>query len=52
LKSCARTIKDKYLLPPETTDFGILFLATEGLYAEALRRPGFAETLQREYSVI
>jgi len=52
LKLCARTINEKYLLPPETTDFGILFLATEGLYAEALRRAGLAETLQREYRVI
>ena len=52
LKLCARTIHQKYLLPPETTDFGILFLATEGLYAEALRRIGLAETLQREYRVI
>jgi DNA recombination protein RmuC len=52
LKQCARTISQKYLLPPETTDFGILFLATEGLYAEALRRPGLAETLQREFRVV
>lgn len=52
LKLCARTIKEKYLLPPTTTDFGILFLPTEGLYAEALRQPGLAETLQREYRVI
>jgi DNA recombination protein RmuC len=52
LKLCARTINEKYLLPPETTDFGILFLATEGLYAEALRRAGLAEALQREYRVI
>ena len=52
LKQCARSISQKYLLPPATTDFGILFLATEGLYAEALRRPGLAEYLQREYHVI
>ena len=52
LKLSARTIGQKYLLPPKTTDFGILFLATEGLYAEALRRPGLAETLQREYRVV
>ena len=52
LKLCARTISEKYLLPPGTTDFGILFLPTEGLYAEALRRVGLAETLQREYRVI
>jgi len=52
LKLCARTISEKYLLPPATTDFGILFLATEGLYAEALRRPGLAESLQRDFRVI
>ena len=39
-------------MPPATTDFGLLFLPTEGLYAEALRRPGLAETLQREHRVI
>jgi DNA recombination protein RmuC len=52
LKLCARTISDKYLLPPATTDFGLLFLPTEGLYAEALRRTGLAEALQRDYRVI
>lgn len=52
LKLCARTISEKYLMPPATTDFGLLFLPTEGLYAEALRRAGLAETLQREYRVI
>ncbi len=48
----ARSIRDKYLEPPHTTDFGILFLPTEGLYAEALRRPGLTEALQREYRVV
>jgi DNA recombination protein RmuC len=52
LKNCARTISSKYLLPPATTDFGLLFLPTEGLYAEALRRPGLAETIQRDHRVI
>ncbi|HYA17915.1 MAG TPA: DNA recombination protein RmuC [Bryobacteraceae bacterium] len=52
IKACARTFSTKYLAPPRTTDFGILFLATEGLYAEALRRPGLAETLQRDYRVV
>ena len=52
LKLCARTISTKYLQPPATTDFGLLFLPTEGLYAEALRRPALAETLQREHRVI
>jgi DNA recombination protein RmuC len=51
LKACARDIRDKYLAPPRTTDFGILFLPTEGLYAEVVRRPGLAEQLQREYKV-
>ena len=48
----ARSIRDKYLAPPHTTDFGILFLPTEGLYAEALRRRGLAEALQREHKVM
>ncbi len=48
----ARAIRDKYLAPPHTTDFAILFLPTEGLYAEALRRPGLAEALQREHKVM
>ncbi len=47
----ARSIADKYLEPPYTTDFAILFLPTEGLYAEVLRRPGLMEALQREYRV-
>lgn len=47
----ARTIREKYLEPPATTDFAVLYLPTEGLYAEALRRPGLAESLQREYRV-
>ncbi len=48
----ARRIREKYLAPPHTTDFGILFLPTEGLYAEALRRPGLVEALQREHKVM
>ncbi|HRD96081.1 MAG TPA: DNA recombination protein RmuC [Rubrivivax sp.] len=48
----ARSIRDKYVAPPYTTDFAILFLPTEGLYAEALRRPGLAEALQREFKVV
>lgn len=43
----ARTIAEKYLSPPMTTDFAILFLPTEGLYAEVMRRPGLADELQR-----
>ncbi|GAB1467715.1 DNA recombination protein RmuC [Candidatus Cloacimonadota bacterium] len=52
IKSCARDIRDKYLNPPQTTDFGILFLPFEGLYAEALRNVGLFETVMREYQVI
>ncbi len=48
----ARQIQEKYIDPPHTTDFGILFLPTEGLYAEVLRRPGLAERLQRENRVM
>ncbi len=52
LRKEALTIREKYVAPPHTTDFGILFLPTEGLYAEALRRPGLIESLQREYKVM
>ncbi len=48
----ARTIREKYVAPPHTTEFAILFLPTEGLYAEALRRPGLMEALQREFRVM
>ena len=51
IKLEARAIRDKYVEPPATTDFAILFLPTEGLYAEAARRPGLAEFVQREYRV-
>ncbi len=47
----ARSIAEKYVEPPYTTDFAILFLPTEGLYAEVLRRPGLMEALQREHRV-
>ena len=47
----ARSMAEKYLEPPFTTDFAILFLPTEGLYAEVLRRPGLMEGLQREHRV-
>ena len=52
LKLEARTIRAKYVAPPHTTDFAILFVPTEGLYAEALRRPGLMEALQREHKVM
>jgi DNA recombination protein RmuC len=47
----ARSIGDKYVEPPYTTDFAILFLPTEGLYAEVLRRPGLMQALQREHRI-
>ena len=52
VKSCARDISEKYLNPPKTTDFGILFLPIEGLFAEVIRRTGLVETIQRECRVI
>ena len=51
IKLEAKSIRDKYIEPPHTTDFGILFLPTEGLYAEVLRRPGLSDWLQRECRV-
>lgn len=47
----AKTIRTKYVAPPHTTDFAILFLPAEGLYAEVIRRPGLFETLQRDHRV-
>lgn len=47
----AKSIRDKYVMPPATTDFGILFLPTEGLYAEMMRRTGFVDEVQRELRV-
>jgi DNA recombination protein RmuC len=52
LRMCARNLGEKHLAPPHTTDFGILFLSTEGLYAEAMRRPGLADGLQRDYRIV
>lgn len=49
---CAKDISDKYLNPPETTDFGILFLPTEGLFAEVVRNTALLETLQSKFNVI
>lgn len=51
IRTEAKTIAEKYLSPPLTTDFAILFLPTEGLYAEVMRRPGLADELQRTYRV-
>nr|WP_315218719.1 DNA recombination protein RmuC [uncultured Duganella sp.] len=47
----AKTISEKYVSPPHTTDFAILFLPTEGLYAEVMRRPGLADELQRLHRI-
>ncbi|MCC7191166.1 MAG: DNA recombination protein RmuC [Phycisphaeraceae bacterium] len=52
VKASARDIDEKYLHPPDTTPFGIMFLPTEGLYAEVLRRPGLLESIQREHHVV
>ena len=47
----AKSISEKYIAPPHTTDFAILFLPTEGLYAEVLRRPGLMESLSRDHRI-
>jgi DNA recombination protein RmuC len=52
VKMEARAIREKYLSPPQTTDFALLFLPTESLYAEILRRPGLFESLQRDQRVV
>jgi DNA recombination protein RmuC len=52
MRASAKKIRDKYIAPPRTTEFGVLFLPTEGLYAEVLRRPGLADALQREFRVM
>ncbi len=52
LKAEAKTIADLYIEVPKTTDFAIMFLPTEGLYAEVLRRPGLAEELQNKYRIM
>ncbi len=52
IRLSAKNLSERHLAPPFTTDFGILFLSTEGLYAEAMRRPSFADVIQREYRVV
>ena len=52
LHGAAKEIHDKYVSPPATTDFAVMFLPTEGLYAELLRKPGQVEELQRKYRVV
>jgi DNA recombination protein RmuC len=51
IRASAKDISQKYLNPPKTTDFGIVFLPTEGLYAEVVRRAGLVEAIQRQYRV-
>jgi len=51
IKNCARDISSKYINPPDTTDFGILFLPVEGLYAEVVRQTSLFELLQRDYRI-
>jgi DNA recombination protein RmuC len=51
IRQCAKDITQKYVLPPKTTDFAIMYLPSEGLYAEVLRRPGLIESLQHDYRV-
>jgi len=52
VNSSAKEIRDKYLNPPDTTDFAIMFLPTEGLYAEVLRQPGQVEKIQQDYRIV
>ncbi len=52
IRKCAKDIHTKYLSPPKTTHFGVMFLASEGLYAEVVRRRGLAESIQREFEVL
>ena len=52
IKQEARTIRDKYIAPPHTTDFAVMFLPTEGIYAEVLRAEGLVEECQTKYKVV
>lgn len=52
IKQDAKSIKEKYIKLPQTTDFAVMYLAIEGLYAEVVRRNGLAESLQRDYKII
>lgn len=52
VKENAKSIASKYIAPPSSTDFAVMFLPIEGLYAEILRRPGLADQIQREFRVI
>lgn len=52
IKIQGKSINEKYVAPPYTTDFAVLFLATEGLYAEAIRRPGLVDALQQHHRIV
>jgi hypothetical protein len=52
IKIAAKDIFEKYIAPPHTTDFAIMFLPTEGLFAEVVRRPGLVDSLQRDFKVL
>lgn len=52
IRRCAKDIHDKYISPPDTTDFGILFLPVEGLYAEVVRQTSLLEILQRDFKIV
>ncbi len=52
VKSFAKDVQEKYLQPPHTTDFAVLFVPLEGLYSELLQRPGLSESLQQDYRVM
>ena len=52
IQNSAKTIASKYIVPPKTTDFALMFLPTEGLYSEILRQPGIVEKLQLEHRVV
>ncbi|MDU6534888.1 MAG: DNA recombination protein RmuC, partial [Intestinibacter bartlettii] len=51
IKKSAKDIRDKYIDPPNTTDFGLMFLPTEGIYAEVLKNQSLVEFVQREYNI-
>jgi DNA recombination protein RmuC len=52
IRAEAKSIREKYVEPPYTTDFAVMYLPTEGLYAEVLRRPGLVDTLQRDHKIV
>jgi DNA recombination protein RmuC len=52
IRLAAKDISEKYIAPPHTTDFAIMFLPTEGLFAEVVRRPGLVDSLQRDHKVL